>query len=106
MGSSYHQPHSTELALLDPQASVLRCRQRLHVAMGGPSGSDEALCAAGQGAVRCRDAVQAALRRRELVGPDPTATLVVLSSQANRARPVKATEIARRWGYPSPPATS
>ena len=40
--------------------------QRLHLAMGGPGGSDQALHAAGQGALRRRDAVHAALNRRGL----------------------------------------
>ena len=52
---------AAELALPDPEAGLLRRRERLHLAMGGPGGSDQALHAAGQGALRRRDAVHAAL---------------------------------------------
>ena len=60
----HHQPHAAELAIPDPEAGLLRRRERLHLAMGGPGGSDQALRAAGQGALRRRDAVHAALSRR------------------------------------------
>jgi hypothetical protein len=51
MGSLHHQPQAAELALSDPEAGLLRRRERLHLAMGGPDGRDQALCAAGQGAL-------------------------------------------------------
>ena len=51
-----------ELPLPSPEAGLLQRRERLHLAMGGPGGSDQALHAAGQGALRRRDTVHAALK--------------------------------------------
>ena len=50
-----------ELALPRREAGLLRCRQRLHLAVGRSDRSDEALHAPGEGAVRQRDSVRPAL---------------------------------------------
>ena len=53
-----------ELPLPSPETGLLQRRERVHLAMGGPGGSDQALHAAGQGSLRRRDAVHAALKTR------------------------------------------
>ena len=42
MGSGHRRPRAAGLALPEPEAGLLRCRERLHLAMGRPGGRDEA----------------------------------------------------------------
>src|SRR5262249_35548250 len=62
---------AAELAIPEPEAGLLRRREGLYLAMGEPGGNHQALRAPGQGALRRRDAVHAALNPFRTGAPQP-----------------------------------